>query len=76
MKGDDTTGYFQCVEGMDHKMVPHVVGWLARHGDVGAMYGVVRDMPWLLGKRPDGKPPKGNATTVPDDGEAAVVAQL
>lgn len=43
--------YWECVEGMEEKLIPNVVGWLVRYGNIGEIYGVVRDMPWLLEKK-------------------------
>jgi len=43
--------YWECVESMEEKLVPNVIGWLVRYGDVSVIYGVVRDMPWLLEKK-------------------------
>lgn len=40
---------------MEEKLVPNVIGWLVRYGDVSVIYGVVRDMPWLLEKKVDWK---------------------
>jgi len=45
--------YWETVESMEEKLVPNVVGWLVRYGDVGVIYGVIRDMPWLLEKKTD-----------------------
>lgn len=52
---EETLEYIECVEEMEEKLVPNVVGWLARHGDVAIIYGVVRDMPWLLEKKFGGR---------------------
>lgn len=60
---EETLEYIECVEGMEEKLVPNVVGWLARHGDVAIIYGVVRDMPWLLEKKVDRKMTSIRATT-------------
>lgn len=48
-----TLEYWECVEGMEEKLVPNVIGWLVRYGGAGVIYGVVRDMPWLLEKKPE-----------------------
>ncbi|KAL7537141.1 hypothetical protein ACHAXR_011557 [Thalassiosira sp. AJA248-18] len=52
---EDSLEYWECVEGMEEKLVPNVIGWLVRYGGVGVIYGVVRDMPWLLEKKADKK---------------------
>mmetsp|Transcript_7957 Transcript_7957/g.11968 ORF Transcript_7957/g.11968 Transcript_7957/m.11968 type:complete len:370 (-) Transcript_7957:156-1265(-) len=45
--------YWECVESMEEKLVPNVIAWLVNYGDVGVIYGVVKDMPWLLEKKLD-----------------------
>ena len=52
---DQRLEYWECVEGMEQKLIPHVIGWLVRHADVHVIYGVVRDMPWMLEKNVGGK---------------------
>mmetsp|Transcript_36759 Transcript_36759/g.75005 ORF Transcript_36759/g.75005 Transcript_36759/m.75005 type:complete len:359 (+) Transcript_36759:117-1193(+) len=42
--------YWKCIEKLEEKIVPHIVGWLVRYGGVEVMYIVLRDMPWLLEK--------------------------
>jgi hypothetical protein len=42
--------YWECMEGLEEKIVPHIVAWLVRYGGVDVMYIVLRDMPWLLDK--------------------------
>eukprot|EP00986_Skeletonema_menzelii_P007208 scaffold2809_cov119-Skeletonema_menzelii.AAC.9 len=43
--------YWKCIENLEEKIVPHIVGWLVRYGGVDVMFIVLRDMPWLLEKR-------------------------
>ncbi|KAL7548452.1 hypothetical protein ACHAWF_011745 [Thalassiosira exigua] len=43
--------YWECVEHMEEKLVPNVIGWLVRNADVGSLFRVVRDMPWLVEKK-------------------------
>ena len=50
---ESKTEYWECVEGMEEKLVPNIIGWLVRYGDVGVIYGVIRDAPWLLEKKPE-----------------------
>ena len=38
---------------MEDKLIPNIVGWLTGHGDVGVIYRVLRDIPWLLEKEAD-----------------------
>ena len=45
--------YWKCIENLEEKIVPHIVGWLVRYGGVDVMFIVLRDMPWLLEKRKD-----------------------
>eukprot|EP00579_Thalassiosira_antarctica_P008291 CAMPEP_0201883964 /NCGR_PEP_ID=MMETSP0902-20130614/16329_1 /ASSEMBLY_ACC=CAM_ASM_000551 /TAXON_ID=420261 /ORGANISM="Thalassiosira antarctica, Strain CCMP982" /LENGTH=333 /DNA_ID=CAMNT_0048412833 /DNA_START=265 /DNA_END=1266 /DNA_ORIENTATION=+ len=59
--------YWECVESMEEKLVPNVIGWLVRYGDVGVIYGVVRDMPWLLEKKADGKALRGGNPVLVDE---------
>jgi len=40
--------YWETVEGLEEKLIPNVLGWLVRYGDMNVIYGVVRDIPWLL----------------------------
>ena len=40
--------YWECVEGMEEKLIPNIIGWLTRYGDMGVIYGVLRDLPWLI----------------------------
>lgn len=47
---EEAMQYWECMEGMEEKLVPNVIGWLVRYGDMGVIYGVVRDLPWLLEK--------------------------
>jgi len=59
VKEDDTrTEYREFVEGMDEKLVPHIVGWLTNHADVSVIYRELKDMPWLLEKRKTAMSPK------------------
>ncbi|KAL3804879.1 hypothetical protein HJC23_006651 [Cyclotella cryptica] len=48
---DDPSQYMSTLENTEEKLVPHVMQWLGRYGDVGIIYDVVRDMPWLLEQR-------------------------
>ncbi|KAL7517813.1 hypothetical protein ACHAWX_002701 [Stephanocyclus meneghinianus] len=48
---DDPSQYMSTLENTEEKLVPHVMQWLGRYGNVGIIYDVVRDMPWLLEKR-------------------------
>lgn len=49
---------------MEERLVPNVVGWLVQYGEhVGVIYGVVRDMPWLLEKKADGTIMNNKAST-------------
>lgn len=48
---EEMSEYIECVEGMEEKLVSHIVGWLTSHGDVGTIYKVLNDMPWLLEKK-------------------------
>mmetsp|Transcript_18833 Transcript_18833/g.29523 ORF Transcript_18833/g.29523 Transcript_18833/m.29523 type:complete len:351 (+) Transcript_18833:128-1180(+) len=52
---EQRNGYWKCMENLEEKIVPHIVGWLVRYGGVDVMYVVLRDMPWLLGKNQDQK---------------------
>jgi len=40
--------YWETVEGLEEKLIPNVLGWLVRYGDMNVIYGVVHDIPWLL----------------------------
>lgn len=73
LRRDRMLEYWECVEGMEEKLVPNVVGWLVRYGDANVIYGVVRDMPWLLEKRPDGDGDLSSAETDKSAREATVV---
>ena len=48
---EEPNEYWECVEGMEEKLVPNIVGWLTSNGDVGVIYRVLKDMPWLLEKK-------------------------
>ena len=48
---EDPNEYWECVEGMGEKLVPNIVGWLTSNGNVGVIYRVLKDMPWLLEKK-------------------------
>mmetsp|Transcript_20805 Transcript_20805/g.29799 ORF Transcript_20805/g.29799 Transcript_20805/m.29799 type:complete len:343 (-) Transcript_20805:81-1109(-) len=52
---EQRNGYWKCMENLEEKIVPHIVGWLVRYGGVDVMFVVLRDMPWLLGKNQDHK---------------------
>lgn len=52
---EQRNGYWKCMENLEEKIVPHIVGWLVRYGGVDVMFVVLRDMPWLLGKNQDQK---------------------
>ena len=45
---DDPSQYMSTLENTEEKLVPHLMCWLGKYGDVGIVYDVVRDMPWLL----------------------------
>ena len=51
--------YWECMESLEEKVVPHIVGWLLRYGGLDVMYIVLRDMPWLLEKNEEEKPTSG-----------------
>ena len=42
--------YWKCIENLEEKIVPHIVGWLVKYGGVDVMFIVLRDVPWLLEK--------------------------
>ena len=42
--------YWECVEGMEERLLPHVIGWLVQYGNVEDIYCILRDMPCLLEK--------------------------
>lgn len=65
--------YWETVEGMEEKLIPNVLQWLVRHGDVGVIYGVVRDMPWMLEKKVDKKISSYNNNTVEEEAPALLV---
>ena len=66
--------YWETVEGMEEKLIPNVLQWLVRHGDVGVIYGVVRDMPWMLEKKVDKKTSASyNNNTVEEEAPALLV---
>lgn len=48
---DRPTEYREFVEGINEKLVPHIVGWLTNHADVSIIYRELKDMPWLLEKK-------------------------
>lgn len=50
---EEPNEYWECVESMEEKLVPNIVGWLTSHRDVGVIYRVLKDMPWLLEKKAD-----------------------
>ncbi len=52
---EQRNGYWNCMENLEEKIIPHIVGWLVRYGGVDVMFVVLRDMPWLLGKNQDQK---------------------
>ena len=43
--------FWECVEGMGDSLIPNIVVWLTSDGDVGAIYRVLSDIPWLLEKK-------------------------
>jgi len=45
---------WDCVESIEvEALAPQVFGWLAKHGTVGLMYSVIREMPWLVARKED-----------------------
>ena len=43
--------YWKCMESLEERIIPHIVGWLVKYGGLDVMYIVLRDMPWLLEKK-------------------------
>ena len=50
---EEPNEYWECMKSMEEKLVPNIVGWLTSHSDVGVLYRVLKDMPWLLEKKAD-----------------------
>lgn len=47
--------YWKCMESLEEKKIPHIIGWLVRYGGLDVMYIVLCDMPWLLEKNAEKK---------------------
>mmetsp|Transcript_30290 Transcript_30290/g.60390 ORF Transcript_30290/g.60390 Transcript_30290/m.60390 type:complete len:350 (-) Transcript_30290:218-1267(-) len=45
---ENSLEYLSYMQSTETKMVPHVLGWLGKYGDVDVIYRVVKDLPWLL----------------------------
>lgn len=53
---DDRIQNWECVESIEvEARAPHVFGWLGKHGNVGLMYNVIREMPWLVARKVENK---------------------
>lgn len=49
---DDRIQNWECVESIEvEALAPLVFGWLGKHGNVGLMYNVIREMPWLVSRK-------------------------
>lgn len=51
---NDKMQNWDCVESIEvEALAPQVFGWLGKHGTVGLMYNVIKEMPWLVAKKDD-----------------------
>ena len=52
--------------GVGGKLIPNILGWLVRYGDMNVIYGGVRDIPWLL--EPNGGGSKKDGVLITGEG--------
>lgn len=72
---DEKFEYISCLEETEEKLVPNVIGWLSRYGDVGIVYEVVRDMPWLVDHKRNRRKKDSDSGDVAMEGDIAMVSE-
>lgn len=46
--------YSKWIEGLEEKIIPHILAWLVKYGGPDVMLTVLRDIPWLVERRSHG----------------------